>query len=363
MIDQFYENFKVRDYMDDKTLKEIFSENILDCSLGTNDFINNEFIKSYIEKSNYEINKYPSIEYDLLKDELIKYWQNNSNVFLKRENISFGGGVMGIIRNISEFLINEKTNILDCAPQFPRFISEIELKRANYNYYDMSNEENFKFNVNSLLNMISPKCDLIHIDNPNNPTGQIIKIDDIKRIIKEAQRYNIFVVIDEAYGDYMTDNNSAIKLVTEFDNVAVIRSASKFYGLPNHRVGCLFASEKFIKIYNKITIPFQFSDLSANVFRNIIKDYRKLQYIKEEIKEIKKGILDELKPDNYLYTNIETPIFTIKTNKYENLSAELRRNGIIVENCCTFLNLDNRYARIRIPREWKKLLEVLVNIV
>ena len=114
---------------------------------------------------------------------------------------------------------------------------------------------------------------------------------------------------------------------------------------------------------NKITIPFQFSDLSANVFRNIIKDYRKLQYIKEEIKEIKKGILDELKPDNYLYTNIETPIFTIKTNKYENLSAELRRNGIIVENCCTFLNLDNRYARIRIPREWKKLLEVLVNIV
>ena len=363
MIEEYYKKFKVRDYMDDEILREQSLDNIIDCSLGTNDFIDENLIKKYIIKSNYELNKYPIIEYDLLKEELINYWREFIGTSLTEENIAFGGGIMGILRSLSEFLFNKNTNILGCAPQFPRFVSEVELKKSNYEYYDISKEDNFKFKADSLLNMISNKYDVIHIENPNNPTGQIINIQDIEKIVKKAQKYNIIVIIDEAYGEYMNKNNSAIKLVEKYDNIVVLRSASKFYGLPNHRIGYLFSSKEFIKIYNEIAIPFPFSDLSANVYRNIIKNYKGMETIKQEVMEIKKKMLNVLSPKNYLYTSIETPIFTVKSDKYESLSKELRKRGIIAENCITFLNLDSRYARLRIPKEWKKLLSILVDIL
>lgn len=363
MIDKFYIDFKVRDYMDNDSLKEINSDNIIDCSLGTNDFIDVNIIKKHILKSNYELNKYPISEYELLQDEIIRYWKNHVNFNLKRKNISFGPGVMGILRNLSEFLINNTSKVLGCTPQFPRFISEVELKRATYEYYSMEKENNYKFIVEDFLKKIDKDFDVIHIENPNNPTGQIIDINDVEKIIIEAKKHNSIVLVDEAYGDYMDSKNSAITLIEKYDNIVVLRSASKYYGLPNHRVGYLVANDSIIEVYNEITIPFPFSDLSANVFRNILKDYKKFEYIKEDVKDINRKMYKALKNDNYLFTNIETPIFTVKSKKYENLSSELRKYGIIAENCDNFLNLDSSYARLRISKEWKTVLKILKDIL
>lgn len=360
MIDKFYKSFKIRDYMDDNVLKNQSSCDLLDCSLGTNAFIDNNFINEFILKSNYEINKYPIIEYELLKQELLKYWNNYSQYKLTINNISFGSGVMGLLRNISEFLINEHVQILGCAPQFPRFVSEVELKKGLYDYYSLDKNNNFKFDINAFLSKTSNKYDLIHIENPNNPTGQIIKFEYIEEIVKKAKDYNSIVIVDEAYGDYMSANNSAITLVGKYNNLVVLRSASKFFGLPNHRIGYLFASEEFIKIYDKISIPFPFSDLSANVFRNILKNSNKLDYTKQLVIDINKKIYENLNNSSYLYTNLETPIFTVKSNKYENLSAELEKHGLLTENCRTYLNLNNKYARIRISKDCERLLDILI---
>ena len=359
MIEPYYKDFKIRDYMDDTVLKEQSLTDIIDCSLGTNDFIDEKIIKRCILESNYELNKYPIVEYDLLKNELTKYWNNYAYSKLSDKNIAFGSGVMGILRNLSEFLINGKTKILGCAPQFPRFISEVELKKGVYKYYSMSKKDNYKFDINTFLEKITDKYDLIQIENPNNPTGQIINITNIEKIIEKAQKYDSIVIIDEAYGDYMNPNNSAIRLVGKYENLVVLRSASKFYGLPNHRVGYLFASKEFINIYNKISIPFPFSDLSANVFRIIFKNKKILDSTKPKIAEINKKIYDNLNTNNYIYTNIETPIFTITSNKYQNLSNELRKKGLITENCDIFINLDSSYARVKIGKDWEKMLVIL----
>ena len=363
MVEKFYKSFKVRDYMDENVLKEQTVKELIDCSLGTNDFIDETIIRESIVTCCYELNKYPIIEYELLKKELIKYWRNYIDYNLTAKNIGFGAGVMGILRNVCEFLVNSKTKILGCAPQFPRFISEIELKRGIYEYYSLKEENNYKFDINDFIKLLKNEYDVIHIENPNNPTGQIIDIENITEIVKEAKKYNSLVIIDEAYGDYMNPNNSSIKLVVEYDNLVVLRSASKYYGLPNHRVGYLFASEEFIKVYNEITIPFAFSDLSANIFRSILSQHEKVDVVKSKIVDINNQIFKSLKSENYLYTSNETPIFTIKSNRYKNLSYELRKKGIIAEDCSTFINLDSRYARIRIPKEWEKILQILEEVL
>lgn len=363
MIDEYYKNFKVRDYMDEDVLKSCLSNNIIDCSLGTNPFIEESIIKTYVEESSYEINKYPFLQYKLLKEELLKFWQKYLYSNINKDNIAFGAGTMGILRNISEFLIQEGTKVLGIAPQFPRFISEVELKKGIYEYCSLDKNNNYKFILADFIKKINNTYSLISIENPNNPTGQIIDVNDIEQIVQKAKKYNIMVIIDEAYGDYMPLNNSAIKLVGKYDNIMVLRSASKFYGLPNHRVGYMFADSELVKIYNEISIPFPFSDLSASIFIKVLKNYDKLEDTKLKTVEINQKIYKTLKRENYIYTNVETPIFTIKTDKYDNLTKKLMEEGIIAENCSYFTNLDNTFARIRITKDYEQLIKILTKIL
>lgn len=363
MIDEYYRNFKVRDYMNEEVLKSSLSNNIIDCSLGTNPFIEESIIKKYISECSYEINRYPSLEYELLKEELLEFWKECLYSDINKDNIAFGAGTMGILRNISEFLIQEGTKVLGVAPQFPRFISEVELKKGIYEYYSLEEKNDYKFVATDFIKKINNSYSLISIENPNNPTGQIIDINDIEMIAKQAKQYNIMVIVDEAYGDYMSLNNSAIRLVGKYDNIMVLRSASKFYGLPNHRIGYMFSSKEVIKIYNEIAIPFAFSDLSASIFIKVLKNSDNLEYTKIKTIDANKKLYQALKKENYIYTSVETPIFTVKTNKYENLTRKLLQGGIIAENCSYFINLDNTYARIRINKDYEKLIEILSRIL
>jgi len=176
-------------------------------------------------------------------------------------------------------------------------------------------------------------------------------------------KYNIYVVVDEAYGDYMPLKNSSINLVDKYNNLIVLKSASKFYGLPNHRIGYLFADKELIKIYNKIALPFAFSDLSASIFIRILTNHKQFLITKEKTIEAKKQICKLLKNENYIYTSLETPILTIKTNKYKNLTKKLMQEGIVAEDCDYFINLDSTFARIRINSDYKKLVMILINIL
>jgi histidinol-phosphate aminotransferase len=363
MINEFYKNFRIRDYMQNEGIWKEDTNRIIDCSLGTNPFIKDEFIKKLILKGSCCINKYPVFGYEMLKEELIRFWKDYLYMGVNTENLAFGAGIMGILRNVSQFLIDEKTYILGCSPQFPRFISEVELKKGIYEYYSLEDKNNYEFIVNDFISKITNKYSIISIENPNNPTGQIIDVSDIEKIVIKAKQYDITVIIDEAYGDYMPLENSSIKLVKKYDNVIVLKSASKFLGLPNHRIGYLFADEKFVKVYNEITIPFPFSDLSASIFIEALKNYDKFEYTKKMVIEAKKRILQVINKNNYLYTNLETPIFTIKSDKYENLTEVLMKKGVISESCEQFINLDNRYARIRIPEDYEKLGKILSQVI
>ena len=363
MISKYYKDFRVRDYMENELLSNELTGKMIDCSLGTNPFIDESFIQKHVAKGSCELNKYLTSGYENLKEELIKYWKKYLQPGVDVNNISFGAGTMGILRNISQFMINEGTYILGYSPQFPRFISEVELKKGIYEYYALEEKNNYKFIADDFISMINSKYSMIYIDNPNNPTGQIIDLADIEKIVQKSSKFDITVVIDECYGDYMSQENSAINLVKKYENLVVIKSASKFFGLPNHRIGYLFADESFIKVYNEITIPFPFSDLSANIFVSILKDQNNLLQTKTKVIETNKMIYQALKKEDFLYTSVETPIFTIRSDKYDDLTDTLMKKSVISENCCTFLNLSNKFTRIRIAKDSEKLLKILLQVL
>ena len=171
------------------------------------------------------------------------------------------------------------------------------------------------------------------------------------------------VIVDEAYGDYMPLENSAITLVDKYNNLIALRSASKYFGLPNHRIGYLFADKEIVKIYNEISLPFPFSDLSASIFTKILKRYEELEETKLKTMTVNEKIYKALKAEDYIYTSLETPIFTIRTDKYENLTKKLSEKGMIAESCGYFINLDDHYVRIRIHKDYEKIIKILLEVL
>ena len=83
----------------------------------------------------------------------------------------------------------------------------------------------------------------------NNPTGQIISETMLKEIIDLAYSYNVFIVIDEAYGEYIDPFygvNSTSKYLKDYSNLIVLRTFSKCYGLANLRIGYAMCNDSDI---------------------------------------------------------------------------------------------------------------------
>ncbi|WP_436493185.1 histidinol-phosphate transaminase [Actinokineospora sp. HUAS TT18] len=116
--------------------------------------------------------------------------------------------------------------------------------------------------LDAMLAAITPKTRLIYFCNPNNPTGTAHPRAAIERFI-EAVPSDVLIVIDEAYGEFVDDPEvpdgmdvAKAAWAAGRDNVAVLRTFSKAYGLAGLRVGYLVAPAAVIAAVNKVYVPF-----------------------------------------------------------------------------------------------------------
>lgn len=107
--------------------------------------------------------------------------------------------------------------------------------------------DDFKINVQYILDAVTEKTRVVFLDNPGNPTGTYVPYDEIKRL-REELRDDILLVLDAAYAEFAheDDFDSGLALVDEYDNVVVTRTLSKLYGLSGLRIGWTYGPEEII---------------------------------------------------------------------------------------------------------------------
>ena len=116
---------------------------------------------------------------------------------------------------------------------------------------------------------------MIFLANPNNPTGTMISYKDLKNLHKKLPP-NILLVIDEAYIEYVNDNNysSFISLVENNNNIVVTRTFSKAYGLAGLRVGWAYCPSEVINVLGRLRIPFSVNSTAQKVAVAAIDDQK-----------------------------------------------------------------------------------------
>ena len=123
--------------------------------------------------------------------------------------------------------------------------------------------KNYGHDLDAMLVAITPKARMIFIANPNNPTGTLINKSDLHAFLSQVPS-TILVVLDEAYDEYLSDENKAVSLgwLDTFDNLIISRTFSKAYGLAGLRVGFGVTSSGVADMMNRVRQPFNVNSVA-----------------------------------------------------------------------------------------------------
>ncbi len=198
-------------------------ENSLDCSLGINPFgCTPKITQELFAKMFTTIEAYPSYPYVELKNAIVDYLLPLAKI--KAKQVTVHTGSIGMIIHLNRMLIEEGTRILVGAPSFSSAITDMRAMGGIIDRITLKEEDRFAFSTQSYIEFLRPEHSLVYIDNPNNPTGQVIPVEELENLAKTCLKQDTILFIDEAYGEFMDFQNSSVSLVEKYDNVIVSKT-------------------------------------------------------------------------------------------------------------------------------------------
>ena len=203
--------------------------------------------------SHVAFNRYPNEEYYDLVEQIAK------NFSVDKNQILLGNGSSEIIEKVFHAFGGDNQKILYPAPSFSMY--KIYAKSAEAVGVEFNLDKNFDLNVDEFIEKIrAENINLAVVCNPNNPTGNILSVDDIEKI---AKNIDCAFLVDEAYIEFF--GKSAVNLVRKYKNLIIARTFSKAYGLAGVRVGYMIADAEITKNISKIFMPYHMNTLSLAV--------------------------------------------------------------------------------------------------
>lgn len=305
-----------------------------------------EIIEEILSKAkNLEYSRYPNANSVKLSETVSSFWG------LNRDNIVIGNGSDELIDYLIKAFSEKGRRIITTAPSF-----------AMYKIYSIINgsifvqiplgQNNFSLNEDKILEEAKKEdSSMVFIAYPNAPTGNYFAEDKIIKIIEES---GCLVVVDEAY--YEFGEKTFIPLISQYDNLVILRTFSKAYSLASLRVGYLLSNPEIINEIRKVKSPFNvntFSQLAAQVvFENkeILKDS-----IKKIIEEREKLInrINEIPP--FKAHTSRTNFVLVEVGSKENsdlVYSNLLKQGILVQTISDPAFSTSRYfLRITVGNE------------
>jgi len=356
-----------------KVFREKNIKEILDYSSNINPYGIPESLKSRIIENLEILERYPDPDYVELREKLANL--NNVNL----SDIVLGNGATEIIFLFMK-VINPK-KILIVSPTFGEYEravkavgtsrnsidlscsddnKNIENKEIEIEYFELKESDDFKLNIGNLKNQLEKKYDLLIICNPNNPTGKFLKLAQTEEILKECNKYDTKLFIDEAFIEFLADGMKESIINTEENkkNLFVTRAFTKFFAIPGLRLGygMYFDKELEQKISEKKE-PWSVNNIAELAGLTVLDDTEYIEktlkwitkekiYMYEKLNEIS-GIKVYETEVNFITGKIDEKLFSEGLN-VKVLREKMLEQGILIRDASNFKFLDERFFRLAI---------------
>ena len=331
---------------------------ILDYSSNINPLgVSQKFIGIAKESFDKLVN-YPDPYYIELRKKIAKF---NS---LNMDNIIVGNGATEILFLYIRALKPKKVLIL--APCFAEYERALKSVGAQIEYFELKEKNNFYPDIQTLKKKLEGQhYDLFLFCNPNNPTGQLIKFDDVKDLAAICKKQDMKIFIDEAFIEFVENWKEKTAALLKNKDVFIMRAFTKFFAIPGLRLGYGISFDE--ELMNKLQAEKE--PWSVNTFANLAglvmlddKDYIKKS--EKWVAEEKNFLYKELsKNKNLKVYKSECNFLLIKllTTTSQEIQTKLLEKNILVRDASNFQFLDESYIRVAVKDREKnlKLIESL----
>ena len=313
-----------------KKTKKIIKLSANESALGTSSKV------KAILRNNITTSKYPDYTSKYLRKQISVKFQCDA------DKVICGSGSDEIIQMLCQLFLSKGDQVI--VPEFSFLMYRIYASISGAKVV-FSKEKNFKISEDNILKKVNKKTKIIFLANPNNPTGTYLYRYELTNLRKRLRK-DILLVIDDAYYEYMKDENysSGLKIFKNYKNVFILRTFSKIYGLAALRIGWGFGDKNIIDALNSIKPPFNVNEIAQLCAIEALKDNKFInKSIKHNLywsKKIKKtleefGIYSNKISANFLLLNFNR--CKLSANAIE---KKLENRGIILREMKTY-GIDN----------------------
>jgi len=272
-----------------------------------------------LQSKNYKISKYPDSKAIDLRKLISSKFKCDFN------KIICGSGSDEVIQMICQLFLKQKDEVI--VPKFSFLMYRIYAKIVGAKVI-FAKEKKFKVSISEILKEVTKKTKIVFLANPNNPTGTYLTKNELI-VLRKKLKKNILLVVDDAYAEYMKnkDYKSGLDLFKNKQNVFILRTFSKIYGLSSLRIGWGYGAKKIIDALNVIKPPFNVNEVAQKAAVESLKDNKFIS------RSIKHNIFYATKIRDFL-------------NKYDISSNRVSAN---------FLLLDFKKCKLKAKHFYKKL--------
>lgn len=300
--------------------------------------------------ANSLVQTYPDPECRELKKSLSRYLGIDSEWF------TLGNGAIEIIYWFTHTTTSVRGRVVIPTPTFCEYEVASQKVGAEVTLVPLNN---FDLDTDKIIEK-ARGADAVFLCNPNNPTG-MLATKQIMKIIENIDN-STKILLDECFIE-LADNpeaNTMIDQISEFDNLVILRSLTKSFGLAGLRVGYCVCNPTLAKKLSTNKIPWNVNSLAQVAGVAALRERRCLSKARALIKKERRFLHDNIeKLESFHPIRSDSNFFLVHLqgrNSTQFRDRLLKKSGVLVRDCSTFTGMGAQYIRIAIKKHSENIL-------
>lgn len=323
----------------------------LDFSVNVNPLGVPEAVKKALHHAADVCMQYPDIAARKLKKAVSQMLQ------VSEEYLLFGNGASELFLAIVHGMKPKKTVIV--VPSFYGYEYAAGAAEGEVIFYETKEEDGFSLKED-FFRILTEEAELLFLANPNNPTGKLLDMDYLKRLLWHCKRQGIIVVLDECFIEFCDGGSSVLRDLEQFENLLLVRAFTKSFAIPGVRLGYLVSRNQLLLDRIRGHLPewnlscfAQAAGVACAAQREFLEETaaytrKERQFLEAGLK--KHGIRVFPGAANFLLVYSPMPLY-----------ESLLERGILIRRCENFRGLSKGFYRIAVKtrKENETLLKVI----
>jgi histidinol-phosphate aminotransferase len=296
-----------------------------------------------------DLRLYPQEEEEKLREAITEY------LTVRQGCVAVGNSSDEVMDRITRLFLERGDKAVTFAPTFSVFRYCVKYQGADYATVPL--QRGFKLDVEAMREAFTPETKLLYLCSPNNPTGNQFGMEEVEFLIEE---FPGIVMVDEAYGEYA--DYSVVPLISKYENLVVLRTFSKAFGLAGLRLGYAVANPLLVRAINKMPAPYAINIVTLTMGRKLLEN---VGVMRESVSALKAergkliNALNEIRGVEAFDSRANFALFNT-SSPVEEVYVNMLKRGLVIKKLGKLLEYENCLrTTVGLPDMNAKLLNAL----